>query len=290
MLGPSVEKVAPFTLESFTQLYQKLDFATRARIFEIFLPENAQLPKKNPPYPSSIFSDKAKQIIYMISYILGYHYDQWGDEPILGFLSIFSTYNKPSLMFNFSQFLADNIHEQFIKFPIEQVFNYTSILIYMFIYYQVDKFSFSLQKLDDAGNQQPVIFGTSLVMKEQQEFTYKKFIEDFFHPAMNILKNALQTRINEEIKRILHLSNQAKTGDWYLYQNYTEIRVYGYELAPYKLPKIPPNEDICTGVYQEDAELRWHSLCSAQEEGTIQDKDTGGPICVQHKDNRWGGR
>ena len=26
-------------------------------------------------------------------------------------------------------------------------------------------------------------------------------------------------------------------GDWYLYQNHTEIRVYGCELAPYKMPK-----------------------------------------------------
>ena len=60
MLVPPIEKNTPFSLEALTQLYQKLDFATRAKIFEIFLPENAQLPKKNPPYPSSIFPDQAK--------------------------------------------------------------------------------------------------------------------------------------------------------------------------------------------------------------------------------------
>lgn len=54
MLAPCVENVVPFSLEALTQLYQKLDFATRARIFEIFLPKNAQFPMKNPPYPSSI--------------------------------------------------------------------------------------------------------------------------------------------------------------------------------------------------------------------------------------------
>lgn len=57
---------------------------------------------------------------------------------------------------------------------------------------------------------------------------------------MNILNSALQPRISEEIKRILHLTGQAKTSDWYLYQNYIEIRVYGCELAPYKLPKYLP--------------------------------------------------
>jgi len=39
-----------------------------------------------------------------------------------------------------------------------------------------------MQKIDDARNQQPVIFWTSLIMKEQQEFSYKQFIEDFVHP------------------------------------------------------------------------------------------------------------
>jgi hypothetical protein len=55
-----------------------------------------------------------------------------------------------------------------------------------------------------------------------------------------MLSGRPEPRINEEIQRILHLSDLAKTGDWYLYQNHTEIRVYGCELAPYKLPKYLP--------------------------------------------------
>jgi hypothetical protein len=50
----------------------------------------------------------------------------------------------------------------------------------------------------------------------------------------------LSQRINEEIQRILHLSDLVKMGDWYLYQDHTEIKVYGCELAPYKLPKYFP--------------------------------------------------
>jgi len=67
-----------------------------------------------------------------------------------------------------------------------------------------------------------------------------QFIEDFVHSAMNILNSVIEPTISEEINRILHLTDTAKTGDWYLYQNYTEIRVYGCELAPYKLPKYLP--------------------------------------------------
>lgn len=35
-----MESSAPFSLESLTQLYQKLDFANRGKRFEIFFPEN----------------------------------------------------------------------------------------------------------------------------------------------------------------------------------------------------------------------------------------------------------
>jgi hypothetical protein len=51
-----------------------------------------------------------------------------------------------------------------------------------------------------------------------------------------MLSGRSEPRINEEIIRILHLSDLAKIGDWYMYHNHTEIRVYDCELPPYKLP------------------------------------------------------
>ena len=36
----------------------------------------------------------------------------------------------------------------------------------------------------------------------------------------------------------MYLIEKMKIKYWYLYQNYTEIRVYGSELAPYKFPKF----------------------------------------------------
>ena len=73
--------------------------------------------------------------------------------------------------------------------------------------------------------------------KNSFEFSFKQFIDDFYHPVVCILSNRMEPRINEEVQRILHLSDLAKTCDWYLYQNHIEIKVYGCELAPYKLPK-----------------------------------------------------
>jgi hypothetical protein len=168
--------------------------------------------------------------------LLGYFSDQWVDEPILVFLSIFSTDEKPTTQFYFSTFLVDNIHEQFINFTTEDMFLYSSILAYLFVFSQAEKFSFSMQKMDEDGKPQAVTAWTSLLRHNSIEFSFKQF----YHLVVSMLSGRPEPRINDEVQRILHLSDHTKTGDWYLYLNHTEIRVYGCELAPYKLPKYLP--------------------------------------------------
>jgi hypothetical protein len=237
---PRDDSASPFNLEILTELYQKMTFPQRAQIFELFLPPSAQFPSTNPPYPSSMFSTKGNQIISSLCALLGYYLDQWVDEPILGFLSIFSTDEKPTTQFDFSTFLENNIHEQFVNFSTEGMFRYSSILAYLFVFFQVDKFSFSMHKMDGDGRPQAVTAWTSLLKHNSIEFSFKEFIDQFYHPVVSMLSARPEPRINDEVQRILHLSDHTNTGDWYLYQNHTKIKVYGCDLAPYKLPKYLP--------------------------------------------------
>jgi hypothetical protein len=133
---PRTESAFPFNLEILMELYQNLSFPQRTQIFELFLPQDAQLPKKNPPYHSSMFSKRGNQVISSLCYLLGYFSDEWVDEPILGFLSIFSAKEHATTQFDYSFFLAENIHDQFSKFATEGMFRYSSILAYMFIFFQ----------------------------------------------------------------------------------------------------------------------------------------------------------
>lgn len=100
MQAPIVENTIPFSYEALRELYQNLDFASRAKTLELFLATNAPMPAKNPPYPSSIFPNRTKHIIIVLSYLLGYHNDQWVDESMIGFLSILSSDVQPKIMFN----------------------------------------------------------------------------------------------------------------------------------------------------------------------------------------------
>jgi hypothetical protein len=234
---PCADSTSPFNLEILTELYQKMTFPQRAQIFQLFLPTSTQFPSTNPPYLSSMFSTKGNQVISSLCALLGYYFDQWVDEPILGFLSIFSTDEKPTTQFNFRAFLEDNIHEQFMNFGTEGMFKNSSILAYLFVFFQANKFSFSMQKMDADGRPQGVTAWTSLLKHNSIEYNFKSFINLFYHSVVSMLGGQPEPRINDEFQRILHLSDNTKIEDWYLYQNHTEIRVYGCELAPYKLPK-----------------------------------------------------
>ena len=164
-----------------------MTFPQRAQIFELFLPTSALLPSTNPPYPSSMFSTKGNQIISSLCALLGYYSDQWVDEPILGFLSIFSNDEKPTTQFDYNTFLADNIHEQFMNFGTKGMFRYSSILAYMFVYFQAKKISFSMRKMDADGRPQPVTTWTSLLKHNSIEYDFKSFIDQFYHPVVSML-------------------------------------------------------------------------------------------------------
>lgn len=92
-------------------IYKKLTFPQRTNIFEIFLSENAELLRTNPPYPSSMFANMTRQVISIVSCLLGYPNDQWADDISLGFMSVFSASEKPSMIFNYSEFLSEAIHD-----------------------------------------------------------------------------------------------------------------------------------------------------------------------------------
>lgn len=112
----------PFSIENLLELYLKLDLPKRSHIFQTFILEEAHIPTDSPPYSATIFSERARQIVTMLSCILGYTTDQHVDEHILAFLSIFFPGKPRAIVFTFAQFLVDRMHDQLIRLPNERVF------------------------------------------------------------------------------------------------------------------------------------------------------------------------
>ena len=123
----------------------------------------------------------------------------------------------------------------------EGVFKYTSYIYHLFLYYQTDSFQFPIRKLDAKGERRFVIFWTSVFHQvHNSPYTYCEFIDLFIYPTTSLFMTTLPARLSAEMQKILHLSKEYNIGDWYFYQNHIVIRIYGCELAPYRLPKYVP--------------------------------------------------
>lgn len=121
-------------------------------------------------------------------------------------MCIFSIGENPSIIFNYSEFLADVIGEQFLKFSTKGAFKYALVLLYLFLFHHAYIFHFPLQKLDEQGNTQFVIQWTSLARKHSNEFTFNQYVDQFLYTVSCILNSNVKPRIGSKIKEFLYLS------------------------------------------------------------------------------------
>ena len=54
-------------------------------------------------------------------------------------------------MYNYIQFLVDNMHEKMMNLTTQGMFKYTSVLVYMFLFQQGDLFLITFHKQDNQG-------------------------------------------------------------------------------------------------------------------------------------------
>lgn len=155
----------------------------------------------------------------MISSISGYSTNEYIDEIILAFMSIYTPRQPLVVIYDYAQFITDRMHENFLRMNNQRIFKY-SVLYHMFLYYQSKKFQFILQNLNTKGHPRSVIFWIPLIQQYQSPYSYSDFIDLFVHPVMEMLTRIPPPRINPEIKRVLQLCKQTKVGGWYLYQSH----------------------------------------------------------------------
>lgn len=141
----------------------------------------------------------------MVTCLLCYPTDQWVDEVVLGFLSVFSVGQKPSLIFNYNQYLSDVIQEQFLKFKAEGAFKHQSILVYLMLFYQADRFKFELRKMDDQGSPLSIIHWTCLMRRNSTIL----WISFYIHPCV-FLAAILYQGFHQRSRRFCILQNKLK--------------------------------------------------------------------------------
>jgi hypothetical protein len=160
------------------------------------------------------------------------------DEFVLGIMvSIFPITTKPITKFNYAQFLADQIHYQLSEFESLRSFRYQSYLVHLFLFTQAFHFMhLGIKVEDDLGNPTSVTHWTSVIMKKPLNVEFSQYVDQFMSKSYQIIHNQVPPRIFPECKKLLQLSPDKRVGDWYIFEHYTEIRVYGCQLSPFRLP------------------------------------------------------
>jgi len=138
------QKLTDISIGDLLDKFPKLTTAKVAQMFQTFIVEEKHTPQEPPPYMYTIFSQFFQDIVSMISSILGYTIIEYIDKIILSFMSIFTQRHPPAVMYDYAKYIADRMHEQFIRMSNERVFKYSSVLYHLFLYYQTDKFPFTL--------------------------------------------------------------------------------------------------------------------------------------------------
>lgn len=151
------------------------------------------------------FTGLGREIFTMIACILGFTTNEYADEITFSFMTIFTPGQPPAAKYDFAAFIADNMHDQFMRLENKRVLKYFIIMYHLFLYYQIDKFPFSVHNTDTKGDPRSVIFWIPIFhsYSPSSPYSYRDFIDQFVHPINTMLIGNSPARINDDIKRIL---------------------------------------------------------------------------------------
>jgi len=91
------------------------------------------------------------------------------------------------------------------------------------------------------------------------------------------------------MQRILQLSKVYNIGDWYFYQNHTVIRIYGCELAPYRLPRYVPMRLFALEYFRQFGNADVVHFHSKNKKAQLKVKNQLGPFIYNKREDAWEG-
>jgi len=199
---------------------------------------NLDVPIDNVVLESNLFPEIPKQIIFVISMILGKDKDLALDEFVLGDMTSICPFAVKTLTkFNYTQSLANQIHHQLSEFETLMNFRYQSYLVHLLMFTQAFHFLHLRLKFEhEIGNPVSVIHCKSLIKKKTLNVGFLEYIDQLISKSYHIIHHKIPPRIFLDYKTLLQLSLDKRVGDYYIFENYTKIKVYGSDLRPFLLP------------------------------------------------------
>ena len=172
-----------------------------------------------------IFFKEIQCIVTLMSHFLGLDNNRYIIEPHMSLLFVLSTCPSESidsiqliqtLCLKFDELLAENIHSQLMDFQKTKTFIFQSYLLKKFL-------SFTEENL----------YLPEMVLIDEMNRDCTKFMNFLMSEVYNAIFQKNMPKVLPEMKNILQISTEKRIGDWFLLEQGTMIRLYGFVHQPY---------------------------------------------------------
>lgn len=85
-----------------------------------------------------------------------------------------------------------------------------------------------------------MVFWTDVVRSNANNEGLMYFITYFLSISYSIINNSPPPCILPKAQSFLQLSKEVKVGDWFIFEDYAQIILYGVDVAPYRHPTFVP--------------------------------------------------
>jgi hypothetical protein len=167
----------------------------------------------------------------LLSHILGLDSYKQVQEIVVNLVYKLSQYESANQDINFYEFLAESIHSQLMNFHMEKTFRYQTLLLLIIIYQNWD----GLQKVDSE-----LFIDTFNLSKELGGISFVHFVNKIMSRIYKLIFDQELPRVTDMRRTSLQMGSEI-TGDWFLYAEYIEIRLYGFTRNPFLLPAFLTN-------------------------------------------------
>jgi hypothetical protein len=146
------------------------------------------------------------------------------------------------------------------------MFKYSSILAYMFIYFQADRFNFSMQKMDTDGRPQPITAWTSLLKHNSVEYDFKAFIDQFYQTLTSSTYAQFQKQSSTAQHRLLSAfdTEKGRMHMAYLQEQVSDPKVildYKRDTFEFQAKDMHPTDQM--DLHKHTGEMVFHTLAHA---------------------------
>ena len=142
------KKLVPLSLIDLIKQGAKMTDAQITKLNQLYINSDTV---QYPPIFHGYLNPLGRDLADMISPILGYNSIEYIDETVLVMMLMFSP-GKTPICYDYATYISDKMHEQLMNLSRERVFRYSSYIYHLILYYQHEKFSFAMKRVDAQGN------------------------------------------------------------------------------------------------------------------------------------------